>query len=120
MEKLLTVSLVEMDGVRRLEWQSDQADIANLDQLISILGQFRETLEPPIRQSDPLPGDMIYMLDDPRWVGSSMLDDKLLLAFRHPGFGWLGFQLHQQSEDALLALLLKRQSEKSQQPGPAH
>lgn len=116
MKTLVTVSLVERDGIKQLDWKTDQSEIADIDRLISVLGQFRATLEPPVKQSDPEVGEFVESVDDPRWAAGPTLDEQLLLMIRHHGFGWLGFQFPQQSEEQLLNLLLSR---KSEEPGPA-
>lgn len=120
MKEIVTVSLVEREGIRQLDWKTDQAKIGDLDQLISILGQLRETLVPPVRQSDPVDGEVVTMAPDPRWRLTTTLDDQLVLQLRHPGYGWLSFQFPGQSEDAILLLLQKRQLLKQEPPGLAN
>ena len=103
MNKLFTVELVEKDGVKQLNWhsQSDLLDVQLLDQLIAMLGQMRGTVEPPVKQSDPLVGEMLETIQDPRWVVGPTLDDQILLSIRHAGFGWVSFQLPPASAHAL-------------------
>lgn len=120
MKKLLTVSLVERDGIKQLDWQTDQAETADLDQLISILGQFRATLEPAFPAMTPEAGGMLPVLSDPRWVAIPTADDSLCLAIRHHGFGWLGYQFAPESEATLLNLLQTRQAKQPEHSGPVH
>lgn len=121
MKKIVTVSLVERDGIKQLDWQADQATTADLDQLISILGQFRATLEPPVPQTDPAIGVPTQAVVDPRLMLSATMDGKGILDIRHPGFGWQTYglpptslqYLHQRISDLL-------EESARAQSGPAH
>jgi len=66
---------------------------SDIDSLIAKLAQHRATMAPEIPQSLPERED-VTMIHDPIWIlhAPTSTKDKLLL-IRHPGLGWLTFQL---------------------------
>lgn len=106
MKRLISVELIEEDGVQKVTWNAPSGDIQALDQLIAALGQLRADSTPPVRQEDPKAGENIgEAIQDPRWFLGLGEKSETLLAIRHPGFGWLTFQLPDESKNRLRRLL---------------
>ena len=99
-------------------WQDNKCigrselDADGLDQLITHLAQQREKLAKkiPMTLED---GERIRGHKEPEWmcVFATETDDQIL-ALRHSGFGWLGFQLSAKSARAMATALLNGTSRK--------
>ena len=99
-------------------WQDNKCigrselDADGLDQLITLLAQQREKLAKkiPMTLED---GERIRGQREPKWmcVFAQETDDQVL-ALRHAGFGWLGFQLSVKTARAMAAALLNGSSRK--------
>ena len=65
-----------------------------LDELIRGLGQGRRQLADPVAPARDEPARLTAAVVEPGYlVGTNSRKREALLALRHPGFGWLGFQL---------------------------
>jgi hypothetical protein len=85
----LTVELPADDGtLHKITLRTSE-----IDALITKLAHFRAAMTPEIPRAAADPRDMTTV-HDPLWIlhAPSTAKDKLLLV-RHPGFGWMMFQL---------------------------
>ena len=99
-------------------WRGDECvgrsemDADGLDRLIADLAQQREKLAKkiPMALKD---GERIRGQREPEWmcVFAKETDDQVL-ALRHAGFGWLGFQLSAKTARAMATALLNGSSRK--------
>ena len=99
-------------------WQGDEfvgrseMDADGLDRFIAHLAQQRENLAKkiPMTLED---GERIRGQREPEWMCVSALEtDDQVLAIRHSGFGWLGFQLSVKTARAMATALLNGSSRK--------
>lgn len=82
-------------------------DASQLDQFIQGAGAMRAALSEPVpAKLDPNP--RLHVTTDPSWWVFDPTGEYQLLALRHPGFGWLGFDLPQPWADAIAEHLKKR------------
>lgn len=106
MGKLATATLSEEDGKLQLQCATEGSGAAlnvdAIDRMIEVLGQFRAGLQPPVRTSDPVTGETVQAVTDPRWwISAEPMNNGALLQLRHPGLGWLGFALPLESLKSL-------------------
>lgn len=67
-------------------------DAAELSGTIERLAMVRANMAPEVvRELDP--GSRVLPVADPIWRGTMAPDGAATLAFRHPGYGWVVFQL---------------------------
>ena len=99
-------SLSISDGVGNL---SGSLDAADADELIRVLGAVRASLAEQVPPRLELPA-RVNCIVDPAWWCDPKSPNYHLVAFRHPGYGWLGFALPDQQAKGLASWLL--------QPGP--
>jgi hypothetical protein len=91
-------------------------DAPSVDQLIQDLGKHRATLRDEVpRQLDP--GSRLQGIYDPAWrVPSDSHPAGRIIAFRHPGLGWLSFVLPENEAAAIADWLTKRPGEPGSPP----
>ncbi len=80
-------------------------DSVELDGLIAQLARYRRSLKMP-HPSRPQMDDASKGVRTPPWLLGEGGRDRLL-AFLHPGFGWLNFVLAQENADTLAKALLE-------------
>jgi len=112
MKELLAVVLSEDEnGMVNLAFQLDNQTqlTARIDQLIKVLAQKREAMEPAFPDRLPLVSH-IEGINHPAWQWSVMGDGSMVLNIRHPGLGWLSFRMPNvdQFQENLLNLLDQR------------
>lgn len=119
METLITVVLVK-DG-DRLHLQYQNGDLTQpisaitIEQLIQVLANMREQMQPPVRESDPQFGDRVDAKLNPRWVlQTETFVGGAALHVRDPGLGWLAYALPLQSlrdlQSAVTAILAQAEA----------
>jgi hypothetical protein len=83
-------------------------DASDIDGLIAALAEFRSNMTPEI--SSTLSSGSFQSIVDPLWnaLASPLLPGKIV-AVRHPGYGWVGFQFPS-DEAAKLGAFLSDQS----------
>ncbi|WP_425229406.1 hypothetical protein [Sphingomonas sp.] len=87
-----------------------------LDELIHALAQGRAQLLDEVAPELDQGARLTDVEVDPGYlVGTSKVADEALIAFRHPGFGWLGFRLHRK----VIGKFTERLDRWLQQPVPA-
>jgi hypothetical protein len=80
------------------------SDVADL---IESLGRVRTGMRPEVPR-DPKLGAVVSTVADPRfWVAPEGMVGGVLLSLRHPGLGWLYFQIPSAEIETLVALLQK-------------
>lgn len=67
--------------------------IEALDRLIEKLVRLRAKQQPPIAPPDPVAGQELEALDDPRVHVANDIEGLPLVSFLHPGMGWVSFRL---------------------------
>lgn len=92
-------------------------DVADL---IASLGQVRAGMRPEVPR-DPTLGVVVPTITDPRfWVAPESMVGGVLLSLRHPGLGWLYFQIPQLEVEKLVALLQQHSVGAVADKGHAH
>ncbi len=77
-----------------------------LDELIRALANGRARLAEEVAPELDEGARITDAVVDPAYLlGANRAKDRALLAFRHPGFGWLGFQLRRPAAEALVRRL---------------
>lgn len=83
-----------------------QMEAPELDQHIRALANFRALLIEPVTPDLDEGARIEDAIMDPRIKLSGRLSDqRLLVAYRHPGFGWLGFGMRREAVEALIPQL---------------
>jgi hypothetical protein len=81
-------------------------DSADMDALIENFATVRAAMSDPVpEQLDPIP--RLPTTEAPKWWVYDPRPDGHMLALRHPGFGWLGFLLPQESALSLAGFLFR-------------
>lgn len=78
-------------------------DVAAVEELQRNLAAARSHMKPDVPAE--LPAGQLSAVTDPRWWTEPHLSGGTVLAFRHPGYGWLGYLVPPESRDQLHALL---------------
>ncbi|CAA2107074.1 hypothetical protein [Variovorax paradoxus] len=93
--KLITVELTHEDGTDFAAWSTtgEVVPAHAIDRLIRVLAETRKTMEPAFPPKLPLVIKDPPQVNGPAWQWSIEGDGSLVLNFRHPGLGWLGFRL---------------------------
>jgi hypothetical protein len=77
-----------------------------LDDLIRALGDARAMLDEEVAPQLDEGARITNSIVDPNYlVGTNSSKGQTLLAFRHPGFGWIGFQLRRPVVEAMVRKL---------------
>jgi hypothetical protein len=77
-----------------------------LDDLIRALADARTRLEEEVAPELDEGARITNVVVDPAYlVGKNSAKGQALVAFRHPGLGWLGFQLQREVTEAMVARL---------------
>jgi hypothetical protein len=98
MNPLLSVSLSDDNGKPRIDWTTQSPEtplqVAHVDAMIAALAGLRETMQPPVKQGDPV-GETVKGVNDPRWwlQADPLGSGGAVLMARHPGLGWLALSL---------------------------
>jgi hypothetical protein len=76
-------------------------DAKAIDQLIIQLASLRIQLREPVA-SEPTEANLKMIVNDPKVaLRIEALDDKQVLFLRHPGLGWLGFALSEDTTESI-------------------
>lgn len=79
--------------------------VDSLVELMTLLGQGRSQMDPPIPNDPPLL-QRVATIDDPRyWIGPDTMNGGALMLMRHPLLGWLAFRIPPQEVENLSRLL---------------
>ncbi|WP_186117773.1 hypothetical protein [Burkholderia gladioli] len=121
---LLTVSLVQQDEQLVLQYDTGDPNRAitpaDVEQLINALAALRETMTPPVQENLQL-GEPARAVFDPRWFSqANLLTQGTDLFLRHPGLGWIGYALSNESLHSLSALLQRQIDAIQAPPGMAN
>lgn len=101
-----------MEGIIKIAAALTTAD---LETLIAKLSALRSTREPEV-PFDPPMGIAVSTPDPRYWTERECMAGECLLGFRHPGFGWLWFQLPPHERDRLRDYLSSQSTDPAPQP----
>lgn len=103
MKELLSVRMVENDkGEIDLLIDPDEATGEHVDLLLRALSSARQQMQPPVLKEMPKQMSQIEVVPTPGWFLGGTFEQGLVLCWRHPSFGWLGFQVSDQIRKDLM------------------
>ena len=107
MKHIITFELTEEHGeAAKLKCTfSSMTDVESLDRVIAAIGQWRESVQPPVTQVDVVSGKELRPVKLTSWVVGNSPDYRPVLSLRHPGFGWLSFEIEPNDLRSLLEIL---------------
>lgn len=84
------------------------ADVAQIDEIIALLGRVRAGLRPALPDRVPLDQRIEAIGDPAYWTNLDAETKGTLLMLQHPGFGWLSFLLPPRERERISAQLAEQ------------